>query len=173
MKYFYGMRLRGFSPGCQPEGAIERIDSEEYHDIIVYDRLLLDEEVKHFSLTPLKLKDGKYVPIVTISEYIKNNKKPVKINGITFRLYDVNMYDLADIEKKTNYEEGTDLSFLERLERAIEELEQITKGMTLEEAKTYFRDNTEDGNSNYYGGMCFVYTADMPKSYIMFGVRMD
>lgn len=173
MKYFYGMRLRGFSPGCQPEGAIERIDSEEYHDIIVYDRMLLSEEVKHFSLTPLKLKDGKYVPIVTISEYIEKDKKPVKINGITFRLFDVNMYEQADIEKKTSYEEGIYLSFLERRERAVEELKQTTEGKTLEEAKAYFRDNTEDGNSNYWGGMCYVYTQDMPKSYIMFGVRMD
>ncbi len=173
MKYFYGMRLRDFSPGCQPDGVIERLDSEDYHDIIVYDKKLSDEEIKHFSLTPLKLKDGKYVPVVTINEYIKKDRMPIKINGITFGLFDVNMYDTEDIDLKTDYQDGIELSFLERRERAIEELEQITKGKTLEEAKTYFRDNTEDGNSNYWGGMCFVYTKDMPKNYIMFGVRMD
>ena len=56
MKYFYGMRLRGFSPGCQPmEGFTRRLDSHspEFYDIIVYDRALSEDDVKHYSLTPL------------------------------------------------------------------------------------------------------------------------
>ena len=54
MKYKYGMRLRGFSIGCQPmNGFVERRDAEcgsRYHDVIVYDRKLSDEEVSHYSL---------------------------------------------------------------------------------------------------------------------------
>ncbi len=49
----YGMRIRGFSIGCQPmEGFIERQDdpSGKYHDILVYDRELTEEETRHYSL---------------------------------------------------------------------------------------------------------------------------
>lgn len=49
----YGMRIRGFSIGCQPmDGFIERQDdpSGKYHDILVYDRKLTDEETRHYSL---------------------------------------------------------------------------------------------------------------------------
>lgn len=56
MKYFYGMRLRGFSPGCQPmDGFIKREDSSKkaYYDVLVYERPLTKEEVEHYSLTPL------------------------------------------------------------------------------------------------------------------------
>lgn len=52
-KYFYGMRLRGFSPGCQPmEGLVGRIDdvSGKYHDILIYDRKLTDKEVRDYEL---------------------------------------------------------------------------------------------------------------------------
>lgn len=51
--YTYGMRLRGFSPGCQPKnGLIERKDdpSGKYWDILVYSRELTDEEVKSYEL---------------------------------------------------------------------------------------------------------------------------
>ena len=54
MAFEYGMRLRGFSIGCQPmNGLICRKDSycKDYHDIIVYDRKLTDEEIRHYSLT--------------------------------------------------------------------------------------------------------------------------
>lgn len=52
----YGMRLRGFSIGCQPmDGFIERVDDPKgiYHDIIVYDRMLTGAEVADFELTYL------------------------------------------------------------------------------------------------------------------------
>lgn len=53
-RYYYGMRLRGFSIGCQPkEGFIERLDAKpdsEYHDIIVYDRMLTRKEVADYEL---------------------------------------------------------------------------------------------------------------------------
>lgn len=52
----YGMRLRGFSIGCQPkEGLVERIDDHtgRYYDILVYDRMLTGAEVADYELTYL------------------------------------------------------------------------------------------------------------------------
>ena len=51
--YVYGMRLRGFSPGCQPmSGLLGREDdpSGRYHDVIAYDRKLSDKEVNDYEL---------------------------------------------------------------------------------------------------------------------------
>ena len=51
--YCYGMRLRGFSIGCQPmDGFYERTDdvTGKYHDVIWYTRELTDDECKHYSL---------------------------------------------------------------------------------------------------------------------------
>ena len=51
-EYHYGMRLRGCSIGCQPNGFIRREDdvTGKYWDIIVYDRPLTNEEVEHYDL---------------------------------------------------------------------------------------------------------------------------
>lgn len=52
-EYKYGMRLRGFSPRCQPmDGFVRREDANNnnYWDIIVYNRELSEEEVNHYSL---------------------------------------------------------------------------------------------------------------------------
>ena len=49
----YGMRLRGFSIGCQPkEGFLYREDDESgtYYDILAYDRQLTWEEVEAYEL---------------------------------------------------------------------------------------------------------------------------
>lgn len=49
----YGMRLRGFSIGCQPkEGFYDRQDdvSGRYYDILVYNRKLTYEEVRDYEL---------------------------------------------------------------------------------------------------------------------------
>lgn len=52
--YLYGMRLRGFSPMCQPtDGLIQRKDDwcrGRYHDILVYDRKLTDKELEDYEL---------------------------------------------------------------------------------------------------------------------------
>lgn len=51
--FLYGMRLRGFSPGCQPkDGFVERQDdvTGKYHDILVYDRELTEDELKNYEL---------------------------------------------------------------------------------------------------------------------------
>lgn len=60
MHYYYGMRLRGFSPMCQPmEGLVERQDdvTGRYHDILVYDRKLSQEEERSYDLD---LIEGEY-----------------------------------------------------------------------------------------------------------------
>ena len=51
--YKYGMRLRGFSLGCQPmQGFIERVDdkSGRYYDLLLYNRELSQEEIKNYEL---------------------------------------------------------------------------------------------------------------------------
>ena len=57
MMHRYGMRLRGFSIGCQPmEGFVARQDDEtgKYYDILIYDRKLTGDEVKAYELDELK-----------------------------------------------------------------------------------------------------------------------
>ena len=50
--YKYGMRLRGFAPGCQPMkglvGTMEGIG--RYHCVLIYNRELTDEEVRDYEL---------------------------------------------------------------------------------------------------------------------------
>jgi hypothetical protein len=51
--YRYGMRLRGFSIGCQPmSGLVRREDDTtgRYHDVLVYDRQLTDQELEDYEL---------------------------------------------------------------------------------------------------------------------------
>ena len=50
--YLYGMRLRGFSIGCQPSGVLKRMDdvSGKYWDIIAYERKLTDAEILDYDL---------------------------------------------------------------------------------------------------------------------------
>ena len=53
MAYLYGMRLRGFSIGCQPmDGLVERQDDESglFHDILVYNRELTKQEREDYEL---------------------------------------------------------------------------------------------------------------------------
>lgn len=52
---YYGMRLRGYSPGAQPAGCVRRLDDKRgvYWDIIAYERRLTPEEVIRYSLDEL------------------------------------------------------------------------------------------------------------------------
>lgn len=52
-RYKYGMRLRGFSPGCQPKNNFwERRNDPtgKYWDIIVYTRKLTEKELLDYDL---------------------------------------------------------------------------------------------------------------------------
>lgn len=58
--YKYGMRLRGFSIGCQPLGCFvcrEDDKTNNYYDIIVYSRPLTEKEISHFDLDFLEKVD--------------------------------------------------------------------------------------------------------------------
>ena len=56
MEFKYGMRLRGFSLGCQPmRGLIRREDDNtgRYRDILVYDRRLSADEIDSYELSAI------------------------------------------------------------------------------------------------------------------------
>lgn len=56
----YGMRLRGFSPFCQPkEGLVRREDDPtgKYYDIIVYNRELTEKEIRDYELDVISIKE--------------------------------------------------------------------------------------------------------------------
>ncbi len=60
MRYVYGMRLRGFSPGCQPkENFIERRDDPRgrYWDLIVYSVPLTHKEQRFYDLDFIKTEE--------------------------------------------------------------------------------------------------------------------
>lgn len=51
--YLYGMRFRGFAPGCQPmEGFIDAREDVlgEYHNVLTYDRVLTRKEEDQYEL---------------------------------------------------------------------------------------------------------------------------
>ena len=53
----YGMRLRGFSPGCQPkDGLVQRHDDTtgKYYDILEYNRKLTEKEIQDYELDELE-----------------------------------------------------------------------------------------------------------------------
>lgn len=57
--YVYGMRLRGFSPGCQPMDGLDAVmeGNKKYYNILIYNRELTDEEIRDYELD--RLEDGK------------------------------------------------------------------------------------------------------------------
>lgn len=52
--YWYEYIYRGFSPGCQPEGFIDRDDDKGRFGWIAYDRELSEKEIKDYELRPVK-----------------------------------------------------------------------------------------------------------------------
>lgn len=63
--YAYGMRLRGFAPGCQPMSGLVGCmypedkksfqNAERYHDVLLYSRQLTVEECRDYELDFLGL----------------------------------------------------------------------------------------------------------------------
>ena len=56
-EYRYGMRLRGFSPGCQPMSGLIEYEpdrSDKYYDILIYGRKLTDQEISDYELEEIK-----------------------------------------------------------------------------------------------------------------------
>ena len=59
--YVYGMRLRGFSPGCQPMKNLKsRTDDPKgrYYDLLVYSEPLSEKDVSDYELDYLGGWDG-------------------------------------------------------------------------------------------------------------------
>ena len=55
IKHYYGMRLRGISPGCQPKGweyikpnQYKTYRWREYWDIIAYDHKLSENDIRNY-----------------------------------------------------------------------------------------------------------------------------
>lgn len=51
--YKYGMRLRGYAPLCQPMNGLvghEDDPTDKYHDVLVYDRRLTEQELRDYEL---------------------------------------------------------------------------------------------------------------------------
>lgn len=81
MTYRYGMRLRGFSLGCQPKGVISREDDPtgRYYDILTYDRELTPKELEDYELDSLNAegdKAMKYYIVDCISGYHDEDDEP-------------------------------------------------------------------------------------------------
>ena len=57
-RYYYGMRLRGYSPGAQPKNVVYRQDDPtgRYHDIIAYTQPLTDDECLLYDLDYIECK---------------------------------------------------------------------------------------------------------------------
>ena len=50
-RYKYGMRFRGYSPGCQPmDGLVGTRDDGHYHTVLFYDRKLSEKEIIDYEL---------------------------------------------------------------------------------------------------------------------------
>jgi len=53
MLYKYGMKYRPFGISCQPNGAVDVLESDDYYDVVIYDRELTSEEVAGYELIAL------------------------------------------------------------------------------------------------------------------------
>ena len=65
--YVYGMRLRGFSPGCQPMYGLDHREDDtvglrpgggKYHDLLVYWRPLSSKEMDDYELDVIRESRG-------------------------------------------------------------------------------------------------------------------
>lgn len=79
--YRYGMRLRGFSIGCQPKGGLiarEDDPTGRYYDILVYDRELTAKELENYELDRINEEgaDMKYYIVDCISGYHDEDDEP-------------------------------------------------------------------------------------------------
>lgn len=51
--FIYGMRCRGYSPGCQPMEGLVGVEDDplrEYHDVLLYEGKMPRETQEHFDL---------------------------------------------------------------------------------------------------------------------------
>ena len=89
MSYYYGMRLRGYAPGCQPmDGLVKRIDDKTnvFYDILEYDRELAEDEADLYSFTPLVKEEDEFcreyylIRDMTLDVVFLSNNKPIELS---------------------------------------------------------------------------------------------
>lgn len=116
-EFTYGMRSRGYSIGCQPMDGLIRTQPDanrNFHDILVYNRELTDDEVRHYSLTRLYesaeqihiprlaiiVKDIKTNSIIQKKLEIVEIEYAITINILTVRTInsDVLYFDLNEVD---------------------------------------------------------------------------
>lgn len=79
-EFIYGMKSRGYSIGCQPMDGLIRTQPDanrNFYDILVYNRELTDDEVRHYSLTRL-YESAKQIQIPRLAIIVKD----IKTNSI-------------------------------------------------------------------------------------------
>ena len=148
MTYTYGMKLRGFSIGCQPkEGFIKRLDdnSGKYHDLIVYNRKLTEEEVNQYEL-----------------DYIED------VDSLIILDYDSKEYnDLKEAVKRFDGETLVEEGFTVNIQvlpndRGIR-IEIIDEGTKEPKWLEFLTNNTNDKFSIFFDGMTLKYTKSLKK----------
>lgn len=78
MQYRYGMRLRGFSLGCQPMGGLDHAEDDttgRYYNILVYNRKLTEEEVRDYELDSLEIERIQGKRALTDEERLERRRK--------------------------------------------------------------------------------------------------
>ena len=137
MTHKYGMRLRGFSIGCQPmDGLLERQDdpSGRYYDILVYNRKLTEKELPNYELDEVTgMNKELRVKMVKAMEYIARNLNDEEIfeswlsvgvadGDIEYGDLDVKPDDLENLEYYTEDDNLKDLMalFLRMMKQANE-----------------------------------------------------
>lgn len=83
--YTYGMRLRGFAPGCQPlDGLIESNEdpSGKYHSILTYNRELTPEELTEYELDDISANERAMLELLDAFEDILKSSTGKDIHEI-------------------------------------------------------------------------------------------
>ena len=95
--YRYGMKFRGFSPGCQPIFGLVECEEDPagiYFNILTYDRRLTQEEIENFELVELQKKSREN------GFFIEKNQK----NGLTYIFIYIIIY--IEVKKTTKKRSG-------------------------------------------------------------------
>lgn len=104
--YKYGMRLRGFSIGCQPMTGLVRREGDptgKYHDILIYNRMLNDNEQDAFELDYLGEVSMKYIIEIEEMPFISEGSEMQLFKATEFNSL---VFDRNGLEKLTPYDES-------------------------------------------------------------------
>ena len=120
-KFRYGMRLRGYAPGCQPKNGIygrEDDPTEKYYDILVYTRRLTDKEMANYELDDLN-KPAHRLTIIREQKGIKQEDLAKKL-GVSVRTvqgWEINTMNGVPFERVVRVAEVIGVDVMELLDR--------------------------------------------------------